>query len=65
MTSPTAPSLPVKVRRPAGRAFTLIELILVMALLTIAASLVAPKMASFFRGRAHDQEARRLLALTH
>jgi len=65
MTSPTAPSPPAKVRRPAGRAFTLIELILVVALLAIAASLVAPKMASFFRGRALDQEARRLLSLTH
>jgi len=65
MTSPTAPSPPAKVRRPAGRAFTLIELILVMALLAIAASLVAPKMASFFRGRALDQEARRVLSLTH
>jgi type II secretion system protein H len=65
MTSPTAPSLPAKARRSAGRAFTLIELILVMALLAIAASLAAPKMASFFRGRALDQEARRLLALTH
>jgi type II secretion system protein H len=65
MTSRTAPSLPAKARRPAGRAFTLIELILVMALLAIAASLVAPKMASFFRGRALDQEGRRLLSLTH
>jgi type II secretion system protein H len=65
MTSPTAPSLPAEVRRSAGRAFTLIELILVMALLAIAASLAAPKMASFFRGRGLDQEARRLLALTH
>jgi len=65
MTSPTAPLLPAKARRPAGRAFTLVELILVMALLAIAASLAAPKMASFFRGRALDEEARRLLALTH
>jgi prepilin-type N-terminal cleavage/methylation domain-containing protein len=62
MTSPTAPLLPAKACRPAGRAFTLVELILVMALLAIAASLAAPKMASFFRGRALDEEARRLLA---
>jgi len=48
-----------------SRAFTLIELILVMALLAIGATLVAPKMASFFRGRALDQEGQRLLALTH
>lgn len=36
-----------------------------MALLAIAASLAAPQMASFFRGRSLDQEARRLLSLTH
>lgn len=35
-----------------------------MALIAIAAALSAPRMASFFRGRALDQEARRLLALT-
>lgn len=45
--------------------FTLIELILVMALLAIAASLAVPRMAGFFRGRALDREARRLLSLTH
>lgn len=49
----------------ASLGFTLIELILVMALLAIAASLAAPQMASFFRGRSLDQEARRLLSLTH
>ena len=47
------------------RGFTLIELILVMALLAIAASLSAPRMAAFFRGRSLDQEARRLLSLSH
>jgi Tfp pilus assembly protein FimT len=45
-------------------AFTLIELILVMALLIIAVSMTAPLMARFFRGRTLDSEARRLLALT-
>src|SRR3974390_2908230 len=45
-------------------AFTLIELILVMAVLTIAASITAPALANFFRGRTLDSEARRLLALT-
>lgn len=44
--------------------FTLIELILVMALLTIAVSVAAPALANFFRGRSLDSEARRLLALT-
>jgi prepilin-type N-terminal cleavage/methylation domain-containing protein len=47
-----------------ARAFTLIELILVMALLTIAVSMTAPLLSRFFRGRALDLEARRLLALT-
>src|ERR1035441_8861833 len=48
----------------ARRAFTLIELILVMALLTIVISLTAPKLSRFFHGRTLDSEARRLLALT-
>src|SRR5437762_4554530 len=45
-------------------AFTLIELILVMTVLTIAVSVTAPALAHFFRGRSLDSEARRLLALT-
>jgi type II secretion system protein H len=48
----------------APSAFTLIELILVMALLTIVISLTAPSLSKFFRGRTLDSEARRLLALT-
>jgi len=46
-------------------AFTLIELILVLALLVIITSLAAPPMANFIRGRAMDSEARRLMALMH
>lgn len=65
MTFSTAPSRDVDRARPSVLGFTLIELILVMALLAIAASLAAPQMASFFRGRSLDQEARRLLSLTH
>lgn len=42
----------------------MIELILVMAILTIALSLTAPALANFFRGRSLDSEARRVLALT-
>ncbi len=47
-----------------ARAFTLVELMLVMALLTIVISVAAPSLGNFFRGRTLDAEARRLLALT-
>src|SRR6266850_4075427 len=56
---------PTNTGRPRERAFTLIELILVMALLTILTSLAAPSLSRFFRGRALDSEARQLLSLTH
>jgi len=36
-----------------------------MAILTMAVSVTAPTLATFFRGRTLDSEARRLLALTH
>jgi len=44
--------------------FTLIELILVMAILTVMVSFTAPALSHFFGGRTLDSEARRLLALT-
>ena len=46
------------------RAFTLIELIMVMTLLVVVISVAAPSLAGFFRGRALDSEARRMLSLT-
>ena len=46
------------------RAFTLIELILVMALITIVVSVSLPALKGFFRGRDLDSEARRFLSLT-
>lgn len=49
---------------PSG-AFTLIELILVLALLVIITSLATPAVSRFVRGRALDTEARRLYALMH
>ena len=45
-------------------AFTLIELVLVLALLVVAVSMVAPRLSGFIRGNALNSEARRLLALT-
>lgn len=47
------------------RAFTLIELVLVLALLVVAVSIVAPHMSGFIRGQALDSEARRLAAVLH
>lgn len=52
-------------KRGATRGFTLIELILVLALLVIVTSLVTPAMSNFIRGRALDTEARRMMALLH
>jgi type II secretion system protein H len=49
---------------PRASGFTLIELILVMALLTVMVSVAAPKLSRFFHGRTLNSEARRLLALT-
>jgi type IV fimbrial biogenesis protein FimT len=46
-------------------AFTLIELILVLALLVIITSMAAPAMSNFIRGQALNSEARRLVALMH
>lgn len=51
--------------RATRRGFTLIELILVMALLVVAVSLVAPHLSGFFRGRTLNSEARQMIALTH
>ena len=46
-------------------AFTLVEMILVMVLLVVAVSLIAPKLSGFMRERALESEARRLLATTN
>jgi type II secretion system protein H len=48
---------------PVG-AFTLIELILVMALLVIVIGVAMPSLKGFFQGRNLDSEARRFLSLT-
>ena len=53
---------------PAGRqrsqGFTLIEMILVMALLAIVLAISAPSLSRFFTSRGLESEARRFLALT-
>jgi type II secretion system protein H len=46
------------------RGFSLIELLLVLALLSIVISITLPSLSNFFRGRTLDAEARRLLSLT-
>jgi len=51
-------------KRRSLRAFTLVELILVMTILCIAITEAAPRMSGFFRGRTQEAEARRLLSLT-
>jgi prepilin-type N-terminal cleavage/methylation domain-containing protein len=50
--------------RPSANAFTLVELMLVMAVLTIAVCITAPSLSHFFRGRSLDSQARMLLGLT-
>jgi type II secretion system protein H len=51
-------------RPSARRAFTLIELILVLVLLATILAITAPSLSKFFRGRSLDSEAKRFLALT-
>jgi type II secretion system protein H len=50
--------------RKTERAFTLIELVLVMAILIVVLSMTGASLTHFFRGRTLDAEARRFLALT-
>ena len=59
----TKMTLPTGNRRN-DNAFTLIELILVMAMLAIVISVALPSLKGFFRGRNLDSEARRFLSLT-
>lgn len=51
-------------QRNNARAFTLIELILVMALLVIVIAVTFPGLQGFFRGRTLESEGRRFLTLT-
>lgn len=58
-----APS-PLRFAGALRSAFTLVELIIVMTLLVVVVSVSAPSLAGFFRGRAVESEARRMLSLT-
>lgn len=51
-------------KRCGAPAFTLIELILVMTILTVVIAVAAPSMSGFFHGRKQDSEARQFLSLT-
>ena len=54
----------VPTRSAGQRAFTLIELIIVMTLLLIVVGVGFPSLRNFFHGRTLDSEARRFLTLT-
>src|SRR5262245_47792338 len=54
----------IGVMKATRAAFTLIELILVMALLLIVVGVAFPSLQNFFRGRSLDSEVRRFLSLT-
>ncbi len=46
------------------RGFTLIELMVLLAVLTVIIQITAPAVARFFRGRKRIEDARRIMALT-
>lgn len=54
----------LRAARAIPNAFTLIELILVMALLAIVLALASPSLSRFFKTRSLDSEARRFMSLT-
>jgi len=48
-----------------SRGFTLIELILVLAVIVIGVSFISPHLAGFFRGRTMQSEARQMISMAH
>jgi prepilin-type N-terminal cleavage/methylation domain-containing protein len=61
-------SLPRASRRPVpprSRGFTLIELILVLMVIVIGVSFIAPHLGGFFRGRTMQSEARQIISMAH
>lgn len=67
MMSPTGVNRIKSARSKAGHraGFTLVELMLVMAMLLIVMAVSFPSLKGFFKGRNLDSEARRFLSLTH
>jgi prepilin-type N-terminal cleavage/methylation domain-containing protein len=64
MTLPTGTSKTTSLERRPAAGFTLIELIVVLALLAIVLAVGAPSLARFFHGRSLNSETRQVLALT-
>ena len=63
-TKPIADGRPGRSAARPVSGFTLIELILVMALIVIVVSITGPMLSDFFKGRILDSEVRRFVALT-
>jgi type II secretion system protein H len=65
-------SLVTRMTLPTGKdnlvsisAFTLVELLVVLALIAAICAIAAPSLSHFFQGRTEDSEVRRFLSLTH
>jgi prepilin-type N-terminal cleavage/methylation domain-containing protein len=56
---------PPRVEHGPRRAFTLVELVVVLSLMVIVISVAAPTFKAFLKGRDLENEARRMLSLTH
>ena len=65
MTTSRHDGIPMRiVRRSNPTAFTLVELILVLAILTLVVAMIAPSLRGFSTGRTHRNMANTILALT-
>ena len=64
MILPTGNKRIKRSKAPLRAGFTLIELILVMAILLIVIAVSAPSLSNFFRGRTLDSEGRQFISLT-
>ena len=48
-----------------SRGFTLVELILVLAIIVVGVSFISPHLGGFFRGRTMQSEARQIISMAH